>query len=237
MKKFFGILAVGCCVVLTWQGVRIFNEISKAVSEDPTVWESDMEAFVAESERGDLPENPIVLVGSSSFRLWKNMQQDLAPLPVVNRGFGGARLADIEYWAKELVSINSPSAVVVFCGTNDIRPDVYAKPQILLETYQSFVKRVRASNSELPIYFVGITPSPSRWSVWNVAQQTNELISQWSMSERGMYFIDTGPALLTENGEPDPDNYVFDGLHLSDNGYQIWTSIIKPRLLEDFPPS
>lgn len=237
MRKTVGGLVLICVIVLAWYGAIIFKEISKASNDDPAVWEQDIQAFVAHTKSGSLPEKPIVFVGSSSFRLWKSMAEDLAPLPVVNRGFGGSRLADIEHWAEELVNINSPAAVVVFCGTNDIRPDYAAEPEVLLKTYQSFVERIRVSTPDLPVYFVGITPSPRRWSVWNVAQQTNELIREWSASQLHLYFIDTAADLLGDDGVPNPENYIIDGLHLSDKGYEIWTDIIKPRLIADFPAS
>jgi lysophospholipase L1-like esterase len=85
----------------------------------------------------------------------------------------------------------------------------------------------------VPIYFIGITPSPMRWEVWDVAQETNGLIREWSAGMRTLHFIDTGPALLSEDGTPDRDNYIFDGLHLSAAGYAIWTEIIRGRLLAD----
>ncbi len=233
MKKIVSVLLLICVILLAWSGAKIYKEIAKASSDDPTVWEQDIRAFVADTELGTAPKNPIIFVGSSSFRLWESMIEDLAPLPVVNRGFGGSRLADIEHWAEKLVNINSPSAVVVFCGTNDIRPDAAAKPEALLKTYQSFVERIRIATPELPVYFVGITPSPRRWSVWDVAQQTNDLIHVWSASQSNLYFIDTGASLLGNDGVPDPENYIFDGLHLSEKGYKIWADIIKPRLLAD----
>ena len=40
-------------------------------------------------------------------------------------------------------------------------------------------------------------------------------------------------ALLGENGQPDPENYRLDKLHLSDEGYAIWTEIIRTRLMRD----
>ena len=39
---------------------------------------------------------------------------------------------------------------------------------------------------------------------------------------------------MDDNGEPNADNYIFDGLHLSDRGYSIWREIIRQRLLDDF---
>ncbi len=236
MNKTVGALLLIGVILLAWFGTKLFSEIAKAANDDPLVWEQDIQAFVAETKHG-IPEKPIVFVGSSSFRLWKSMAEDLAPLSVLNRGLGGSRLGDIEYWADELVNINSPLAVVVFCGTNDIRPDAAAEPEALLKTYQAFVQRIRVASPDVPVYFVGITPSPRRWDVWNIAQQTNQLIREWSDAQPQLHFIDTGAALLGDDGLPNPQNYIFDGLHLSEKGYKIWTSIIKPRLVEDFPVS
>ena len=62
---------------------------------------------------------------------------------------------------------------------------------------------------------------------------TNRLIAEYSASDEHLHVIDTGPALLGANGEPDPENYVFDGLHLSERGYAQWVAMIRPRLLEE----
>jgi len=37
----------------------------------------------------------IVLTGSSSFARWQTMEEDLAPLTVLPRGFGGSTMADV----------------------------------------------------------------------------------------------------------------------------------------------
>ena len=41
----------------------------------------------------------------------------MQPLPVVQHGFGGAKLADVAYYAERLVNDYRPRAVVVFAGT------------------------------------------------------------------------------------------------------------------------
>ena len=51
-----------------------------------------------------------------------------------------------------------------------------------------------------------------------------------------LHVIDTGPELLGADDTPDPDNYIFDGLHLSDDGYAIWARLIRSRLLADLGP-
>ena len=46
--------------------------------------------------------------------------------------------------------------------------------------------------------------------------------------------IDTGDA-LKRDGAPAKANYRWDGLHLSEAGYRIWTDITRSRLLKDLP--
>ena len=90
---------------------------------------------------------------------------------------------------------------------------------------------MRAELPDVPIYYVGITPSRMRWEVWPVAQATNRLIREWGETRPGLHFIDTGDALLGDDGRPDRRFYRFDGLHLSGEGYAVWTRIIRDRLL------
>jgi lysophospholipase L1-like esterase len=131
------------------------------------------------------------------------------------------------------VSAYQPRAVVVFAGTNDIDPAASKTPEALLASYQAFVGIVRSRQPDLPIFYIAITPSPRRWTVWPIAQATNRLIENWSRADPNLHFIDTSSALLGSNGEPDPDNYFFDGLHLSKRGYGIWREIIRQRLLDE----
>ena len=44
----------------------------------------------------------------------------MAPLPVLNRGFGGAQLDQVLYYAPRLISPHDPRAVVLYAGDNDL---------------------------------------------------------------------------------------------------------------------
>jgi glucose/arabinose dehydrogenase/lysophospholipase L1-like esterase len=218
---------------LSWPAWQLFKEIRNARSEDPLVWEEAISALESETRDMHRPGQAVVFVGSSSIRLWDTLTQDMAPIEVIQHGFGGAKLNDVVHYAKRLVNAYQPRAVVVFAGTNDIHPGAAKSPEQLLASYQAFVATVRADQPEVPIYFIGITPSPLRWSVWPVAQATNALIQQWSESDPNLHFIDTSGGLMGHDGEPDPDNYRIDGLHLSAQGYSVWRDSIRTRLLDD----
>ncbi|MBK6511899.1 MAG: hypothetical protein IPG06_22340 [Haliea sp.] len=77
------------------------------------------------------------------------------------------KLNDVVHYAKRLVNAYQPRAVVVFAGSNDPHPGEEAKtPEQLWRATRAFVAAtVRADQPAVPIYFIGITPSPMRWSV------------------------------------------------------------------------
>ena len=237
VAKIAGIVLGVAVLLAAFPAYRLYVEIRKAVSEDPAVYEQDVADLVERTREGPASRDAIVFIGSSSIRLWSTLERDMQPLPVAQHGFGGAKLADIEYYAERLVNPFAPRAVVVFAGTNDLQPRANKSPAVLLKTYQRFVERVRADLPNVSIYFIGITPSPRRWEIWDQAQETNRLVREWSERNPTLFYIETGPALLGEDGEPDADNYRYDGLHLSAQGYAIWTEIIRTRLMEDLQPA
>ncbi|MCX2977036.1 GDSL-type esterase/lipase family protein [Candidatus Marimicrobium litorale] len=224
-----GLMLIG----VSWPAWQVYQEIRKSASEDPLVWEADIVALETATRGQCPPETCVVFVGSSSIRFWDTLAADMSPMRVVQHGFGGAKLNDIVYYAPRLVNDYRPRAVVVFAGTNDIDPRARKDPAVLLERYQAFVRVVDEAMADLPIYYIGITPSPRRWSVWPVALEANRLIKEWSGTRNNLHFIDTSEVLLDEDGKPDDENYVIDGLHLSDKGYGRWTAVIRPRLLEE----
>ena len=221
--KVMGIVFGVLLVLAAGPAYLAYEELRKARSEDPRVWEADIAELVDDTRGGPAAKGAVVFIGSSSIRLWSTLREDMAPMVVAQHGFGGAKLGDVEYWAEALVNDFAPRAVVVFAGTNDLHPGAMKPPKVLQETYRRFVDRVRAELPDVPIYYIGITPSPMRWSIWDTAQATNALIRDYSEGDGGLHYIETGPALMGSNGQPDGANYLFDGLHLSSEGYAIWT--------------
>jgi lysophospholipase L1-like esterase len=78
----------------------------------------------------------------------------------------------------------------------------------------------------VPVYCIAITPSPLRWAIWDEAVAVKEAIQMIISQMPNTHYIDTGEASMSE-GEPNPDNYVLDRLHLSTKGYDIWAEIIR----------
>ena len=122
IKRIFKYLLIALAVLAIaaiWPVYVVYRELEKASSEDPLVWEKD----IARLEQVAIAEPGAVLfVGSSSIRLWPSLPEDMAPLDAVQRGFGGAKINDVIFYADRLFAAEAPAAIVIFVGTNDISP-------------------------------------------------------------------------------------------------------------------
>src|SRR4029077_19382446 len=101
-------------------GLRLVERQYLEWLSGPGSWPDDIAAFAAADRDHPPPERPIVFVGSSSIRLWSSLQADMTPLPVLNRGFGGAHLSQVAYYVDQIVIHFRPRAVVLYAGDNDL---------------------------------------------------------------------------------------------------------------------
>jgi hypothetical protein len=83
-------------------------------------WEPAITAFETQDRRQPPKPGQVVFAGSSSIRFWHTLAADMAPIPVLNRGFGGAHLRDVLRYADRIVTPYRPQAVVVYAGENDL---------------------------------------------------------------------------------------------------------------------
>jgi lysophospholipase L1-like esterase len=198
---------------------------------DPEYFAADISSF-ATTDRDHPPAgHGIVFVGSSSIRLWDTLQQDMAPLPVLNRGFGGARLSSVIYFVDRVVIQYRPRAVVLYAGDNDI--DAGQSPEEVVLEFRRFVSRVQAALPDIRIYYLSMKPNRLLWSNWPKYEVANAQISAICASDPRLGYIDGATPLLASGRPPPRDLYRFDQMHLSVKGYALWTSVIKPRLQKD----
>jgi lysophospholipase L1-like esterase len=228
----------------TWQKITTwvvdqYNMASgmlRSFSGRPDAWEASIKTFEARDRLDPPPAGAVVFTGSSSFTFWTSLQADMAPLPVINRGFGGAHIGDVAHYAERLVVPYRPRAVMLFAGTNDIAAPRPASARFVFDGYLAFVQRVHAALPEIPIYYVAITPTPLRWKYWSIAREANDLIEARARTDPRLHFIDLTQVFLAANGRPDRRLYRPDRLHPNKKGYAIWTAAIKPVLEADLFP-
>lgn len=218
------LLGGGTAGFLLWQ--------LSGASGDPAFFEDAIVAFEEADREAPPAKGGIVFVGSSSIRMWKSLSADMAPLPVLNRGFGGAHMEHVVHNARRVVTPYAPRAVVVYVGTNDLGAG--KSTEQVAADFRRFLEIVHADLPEADVWLLSMKPSPLRWSGWPVQQELDGRLRALAEADPRVRFVETGATLLGPDGTPDGDLYRVDSLHLNGEGYRRWTALLKPLLLEAY---
>ncbi|MCH7399623.1 GDSL-type esterase/lipase family protein [Belliella sp. DSM 107340] len=179
------------------------------------------------------PENSyqkggIVFTGSSSIRLWENLEEDIPNNKIINTGFGGSQTHELLFYIEETILRYSPSKVFIYVGENDIQEGKAVKQ--ILQEYKALYKKIISHNPNTELFFISAKPSPSRWEKQKQFEQLNEKTLALCQQLGNMTFINIWDEMLDENGRPKEGLFVQDKLHMNKKGYAIWANKITPHL-------
>jgi len=206
------------------------NVSRKYTAEATKNWEKDILKFEQQDKTEKDPDNAIFFAGSSSIRLWSTLKEDVAPYPVIQRGFGGSKFSDLAVYAKRIVYPHQFRALVIF-EANDITGSKTDKsPEEVVKLFRNIVKTVRQKYADQPIFVFEITPTKSRWAVWPTVKKTNQLLKETCGKLHNTYFIETASSYLNKDGEPRNELFIKDMLHQNHDGYIIWGDLVKKKL-------
>ena len=198
---------------------------------DPTRFEGDIRAFEAADAHAMPAPDGVVGVGSSSMRMWHPwLGEDLAPVEVIPRGFGGSTMVDVLHYLDPLVLKYRPRAVVLYEGDNDIAAGV--APDGVLAVFDEFLARLHAELPAARVYVLSVKPSPQRWSLWPKMKETNAGLAERCARDERLTYVDVAAPLLGEDGLPRRDLFAEDELHLNRKGYLAWRDVLRPVLLQ-----
>ncbi|QDS98018.1 SGNH/GDSL hydrolase family protein [Adhaeretor mobilis] len=206
--------------------------VSIATAESPTKsarWAKAMETFAAEDAKHPTDPGGVVFVGSSSIRLWDLPKSfpDLKP-PALNRGFGGSQLEDSIRHLELLVLKHKPRLVFIYAGDNDIAAGKDAER--VVKDFQTLTSRIHKTLPKARIAFIAIKPSLARLKLADTMVEANGQIAQLCAKREELEFIDVWKPMLGNDGQPRPELFRNDGLHLNDAGYKLWNSLVAPVL-------
>lgn len=188
----------------------------------------EVAAFDAADKAAPPPKGGIVFVGSSTIRLW-DVATHFPELRIINRGLVGSELTDTTRHIDRLVLRHEPRLVVLYAGDNDINAGRLSE-QVAVD-FERFVRAVHAKLPLTRILYIAVKPSPSRWLQVDRARAANEVIRRMCERDDRLGYVDFGNVMLGWNQRPRRELYVEDGLHLSTQGYQLWSAIVRPFLV------
>jgi lysophospholipase L1-like esterase len=195
----------------------------------PSRWEASFAAFAADDALHPHPAGGVLFVGSSSIRLWNDLESQFSDLPVViKRGFGGSQLSDCVKNLSRLVLRYRPRTVLVYAGDNDLAAG--NAPGEVLRRFAAFVDGVHATLPGTRIAYISIKPSPARASLLPQIRSANALIRDYAEREANVDYIDVFTPMLAADGKPRHELFRKDALHLNADGYALWKRVIGPHI-------
>ena len=200
-------------------------------------WEPAIRKF-EESDKTNPPKpGSIIFTGSSSIVRWSTLAEDMKPLEVVNRAFGGSQYSDVDQYAKRIVNVYHPRAVLVYAGDNDLAAGSPKTPEIVANDIKQFVQIVHSDLPDAWIYVMAIKPSKLRWDQWPQMKAADQMIQDFCRTQQRVQYIDVATPMFAPDGSLPADLFVADGLHPTPKLYAMWTAIIRPILLQRFGPA
>ncbi|WP_374440222.1 GDSL-type esterase/lipase family protein [Epilithonimonas sp.] len=176
-----------------------------------------------------IPAKPILFVGSSSFTKWQDVNDYFPGKTIINRGFGGSRLLDLNYYADDLLDPYNPRQIVIYCGENDIATDNPTAAEVF-ERFKTFFGKIRQKYPKVPVAYVSIKYSPSREKFWPEVTEVNALIKSYLKTQKKAKYIDITKVMNDANGKLRTDIFLEDRLHMKPEGYRLWARVMKPYL-------
>ena len=191
-------------------------------------WEPEIAAF-EKADREKPPEKGGVLfIGSSSIRLWKTLARDFPNHRVLNRGFGGSQINDSVHFADRIIIPYAPRLIILYAGGNDINAGKSVEQ--VVKDFEAFVETVHAQLPQTRIAYISIAGNPARWAQVEKVKAVNARIAQMAKTNPKLQFIDTFTRMLGPDGLPRPEIFSPDRLHMNEEGYKLWTEIVRPYL-------
>jgi lysophospholipase L1-like esterase len=215
----------GLCAATVGLLIGGFAPVALAQSVGPERFAPEMEAFAAADRAAPPPGCQIVFTGSSSIRFWKTLAQDMAPIPVINRGFGGSQISDVNAFFDRVATPYRPRAIFFYAGENDINAG--ETPEQVAADFGRFMDLKTAKLGAAPVYFIALKPSKARLDQKPLQDAVNAKIRAMAQARADLDYVDVVPAMLEADGRP-KDIFVADGLHMTPAGYELWTAVVRP---------
>jgi lysophospholipase L1-like esterase len=210
----------------------ILSNVLQAQTQSPPFW-NDIQAFKKQDSIQPPPQHAILFVGSSSFTKWTDVQNYFPGYTIINRGFGGSSLPDLIRYEKDVIFKYHPRQIVIYCGENDIAASDTVTAQLVLERFKKLFTDIRKNLSGVPVIYISMKPSSSRWHLHEKMMQGNELIKNYLKKNKSTVFVSVWKDMLGPDGKPNDDLFIADKLHMNAKGYVIWQQYLKHYLLAD----
>lgn len=197
-------------------------------AQEKHVFENEVQALLFQDSLIKNKKNIILFTGSSSIRMWSDLEKDFPAKNVLNRAFGGSTMRDLLYFTNEVIIRYNPKTIFIYEGDNDLGFANATSEQILASA-DSVLTIIRSTlPASVKVYFISPKPSVARWHLKDQYVQFNRDLNAWVRKRKNVFFIDVWTPMLNADGSLRKELYLEDGLHMNRNGYDIWRRVLTP---------
>ena len=205
-------------------------------SWDPAVPENrEIPRYQAINARARQGNVDLIFLGDSITQAWETIGIDewikrYEPRHAMNAGCSADRTQHM-LWRLDHGNIENltPKLVVLLIGTNNLG---HNPPAAISRGIKAIVEKLRTKLPSTKILIMGVFPR-GKLADDPLRAQTTAVNAHTGNFDDGdmVHFLDIGDPLLTPDGMLNSE-LVFDGIHLSSNGYEVWGSAIESKVAE-----
>lgn len=218
------------------ESVTLESLLKKYQQPGEKKWEKTIQKLEARNvAEGAWPRESLLFYGSSSFRRWDSMANDMAPYPAINRGYGGAKFVDMVLFADRMLKPHHYRALMLFAA-NDVKGEAGdSSPEEVACAVREIINVSQTHQPDAPVFIVEVTPTEDRWSSWEKTRQINATLRDIALTTENTWFIATAQHYLNADVTPKKEYFIDDKLHLNEAGYKKWAGLIKSHLNRFLP--
>ena len=230
------VCAVLLLVPIVHLAYLVSQEILRSLEPSPTAWADEVNAYSRLDQSTQLPVDPIIVTGGRQVKLWRGLEDLLAPQPVLMRGLGDATVDDITHYYSQLIGFYRPHTVVLLPGTSEFHIRDNKSAQELVASIRRLVEQDFSHGITRQFYVIAPIKTPLYPGDIARIEEATSLLEQWASTQEKVSILDANALLSGPNGRPNPDFYRIDGINLNEHGY-LRLSLLLREQLEKYRPA
>ncbi|MCG6187296.1 GDSL-type esterase/lipase family protein [Maribellus maritimus] len=206
----------------------LFLVVVVSNAQDPNRFKTQVDELFNKEYNFSPDKKLVVFAGSSSIRMWKDVQEYFPNYNVINNGFGGSHFSDLIFYYDKLILKQKPEILFIYEGDNDIAGN--KKPGLVKRQAKELYNKIRVDLPDTKIIFISPKPSIARENLKKEYMKLNTRLKKFCDRKKNLDFADVWYPATDENGDVFQDIFIEDGLHMNKKGYDIWGKVISSYL-------
>lgn len=206
------------------------------MNSSPEAWTAEVQAYARQDQTAQMPEKPVVVVGGRRVKLWRGLDELLAPQPVLMRGIGEATVDDLTYHYERLIGFYQPDTVVLLPDNSEFHIRANKDAETLFADISKLVELDASRNKTRRIVIITPLKTPLYPDTMRVIDELNLKLATWAALHENVTLIDANALISKADGTPNPSYYRADGVNLNEHGY-VRLSVMLQMALKEAPPA